>query len=48
MAELYERNIFFAKELLDTNIQKQLFKKPLSNVNLQKVIKEAEILYGIR
>lgn len=48
MAELYERNIFFAKELLDVNIQKQLFKKPLSNVNLQKAIKEAEILYGIK
>jgi len=46
LTELYNRDILFAKELLDPNIQKNLIKKPLNNVNLKKIIREAEILFG--
>jgi hypothetical protein len=46
LSELYDRDILFAKDLLDPVIQKNLFKKPLSNVNLQKIVKEAKILFG--
>lgn len=45
LSELYDRNILFAKELLNPSIQKSFIKKPLSNVNYQKIIHEAEVLY---
>jgi len=47
MSELYDRNVIFAKQLLDPLVQKHLFKKPLNNVNLNKIINEAKILYGL-
>jgi hypothetical protein len=43
--ELYDRNILFAKDLIDPNIQKKLFKDPMHNCNLSKLIQEAEILF---
>lgn len=46
LAELYERDILFAKDLLDSKIQNKLLKKPLNSVNTRKLIKEVEILYN--
>ncbi len=46
LAELYERDILFAKDLLDSKIQNKLLKKPLNSVSIKKLIKEAEILYN--
>jgi len=43
---LYDRNILFAKDLLNANIQRKLFRDPLSNGNVTKLIKEAEILFN--
>jgi len=45
LAELYDRNILFAKDLLNPSIQKKLFKEPMDNCNVTKLIREAEILF---
>ncbi len=45
LGELYDRDILFAKNLMNLNIQKKLFKDPLSNGNVTKLIREAEILF---
>ncbi|MDD3808560.1 MAG: hypothetical protein PHG49_03570 [Candidatus Pacebacteria bacterium] len=46
LAELYERDILFAKDLLDSKVQNTLLKKPLNSASVKKLIKEAEILYN--
>jgi hypothetical protein len=45
LAELYERDILFAKDLLDSKIQNKLLKKTLNSVSVKKLIKETAILY---
>ena len=45
LSELYDRNILFAKDLLNPSIQKSFIRKPLSNVNYMKIINEAKILF---
>lgn len=45
LTELYQRQILLAKQLLDKKIQKNIINSPLSNVNIKKLIKEAELLF---
>ncbi len=45
LEELYNKNVLLVKELLDENVQKKLKKSSLPNVNVDKIVKEAKILF---